>query len=202
MNMGLIICAVIALVIAVILLLPIDSSAELWYVENEGGGEFSLKIAGIRLRLPSKKKKEEEKKETAQKNGDEETGERGFPGMAAIKGYWDGLKTPIGDLWRFILRRGVQIRNVELELDYGLDDPMDTGMMNGLLYTAVYSGLALMHRHMTVSDWNIRITPDFDNKKVNVRFLCILRTRIVHIINIGARAFMIILKYRKLSEKG
>ncbi len=96
----------------------------------------------------------------------------------------------------------MQIRNVELELDYGLDDPMDTGMMNGLLYTAVYSGLALMHRHMTVSDWNIRITPDFDNKKVNVRFLCILRTRIVHIINIGARAFMIILKYRKLSEKG
>lgn len=198
--MGFIICAAVAAVIAVILLLPVDSAAELWYIENEGGGEFFIKIAGIRLKLPQKKKEEKKEEAPAEDEPEEESGSL-LPGLGEIKNLWEGLRTPAGKLWRFLLRRGVRIKNIELEIDYGLDDPMDTGMLNGFLNGAVYSGLSAVCRHMTVSAWNIRITPDFDNKKVNIRFLCILRTRIVHIINIGARILIIAVKYTKLSKR-
>lgn len=202
--MGFIIWGIIIAVIIAVLYVPIDAKYELWFWESKYGTEFEVRIMGIKLKLPFPEKDiEEEKKEKKEsKSSDKEiSSEKIKDGIFAFKDYFKELKMPIGRLWKYLLKRVIVIKNIELDFDFGFEDPMITGIMNGVFYGTVYNILGILHRNVKVQKWNIQITPDFYNQKTDVRFSCILRTRVAYIIGIAFKGLVILVKYKSITKR-
>ena len=100
-----------------------------------------------------------------------------------------------------LTRNKIEIRSLNLNLDYGCSDAAKTGFLYGVLWgfvSAIHNTLNLYFN----SDYPVvNITPDFQNKKFEIKVSGILRVRLAHIINALIKIkYMEIKKNRK--ERG
>lgn len=80
---------------------------------------------------------------------------------------------------------------------FGFNDPALTAMFNGFVNATVYSLIAVLLTVTDLSDIDVKIWPDFNERKKDVKLNCIILFRIAYIIIAGAKAMF---KNKKLVE--
>lgn len=88
-------------------------------------------------------------------------------------------------LWILLreMRFKVEVLKTEIKIDYGTDDPADTGILYGIIWAAI-GNLYQIFNHYLVFDFpKVEINPDFENQLFEIEFYGIIKIRLVHIIN-------------------
>lgn len=193
------ILVIIALAIAAWLFTWVTVEIDLKKNELNKSAEVWIKYLFFKKRVyPPKsgvgKKKEEQNKMSA--------GDDGYIKLIgqAIKSF-ERLKDDIADILRFCTQKMIRVKNIEFDFTFGLEDPMYTGMANGLIYGAVYNILGVIHNNTRLESCRADITPDFDRVCHNISFHCILHLKNVHIIVMIVKAVKMYSKFRKSAEK-
>ena len=119
-------------------------------------------------------------------------------------------KLPVSSRWiydifgflKFLSRKAIIIKTMDLKIDFGYSDAAATGLMTGILNGSVYNILAVIFNYIKVYKWNVDIIPDFNSDKFDVTFCCISRIKTVHIIAVVIKAFKMFIKIRNVKKKG
>ena len=171
------------------------------YEKNElvGKGEIYVKYLFIKKKIaPISRKKETEEEEEDTENEKKEGGFGYYKDkLAAIPQIFEAVKGDLQELLRFCSKRLIRIKNLDFEFVFGLDDPMYTGIVNGIAYGVVYNILGFVHHNINVEKSNINIVPDFEKECFGVKLNCILRLKNVHIIVIIVKLIRIYYKFKK-----
>ena len=88
-------------------------------------------------------------------------------------------------LWTLLreMRFKVEVSKTEIRIDYGTDDPADTGILYGIIWAAI-GNLYQIFNHYLVFDFpKTEINPDFENQLFKIEFYGIIKVRLVHIIS-------------------
>lgn len=198
-----------AIIIAVILILIcawLFSSVrlEMSYQKNElaSEGEIWLKYLFFKIRLvPGKEKKsDKENKDGEQKknSADFDSYKRKISDILRIFGL---IKDDILDILRYCTKRMIVIKKLSFGFEYGLDDPMYTGILNGIIYGAAYNIMSVIYHNANVEKFDIDIKPDFNRVCHSLKADCILYLKNVHITVIIVKALRLYFKLRKLSKE-
>lgn len=175
------------------------------YEKNElvGKGEIYVKYLFIKKKLaPVSRKKENKAEEEETKKEEKKGGFEYYKGkLTAIPQIFEALKGDLQELLRFCSKRLIRLKSLDFEFVFGLDDPMYTGIVNGLAYGVVYNILGFVCHNMTVEKKNINIVPDFDRECFGIKLNCILRLKNVHIIVIIVKLIRIYYKLKKTVKK-
>lgn len=193
--------AVISTLIAVILFSKVV--LEITYKKNEldQQGEIWVKYWFFKWRvMPREIEHYEKEKALAEEEPDEEGTYWGK--MKEFAAIFDCVKDDIVDILHYLTKNRILIDKFDFEFIFGLDDPMTTGMVNGLAYAVVYNILAVIHHHATLYESEINIRPDFDQVCHRVRVHCILHLKNVHIIAIIVKFVKLYYKLKKRQKKG
>ncbi|MBE7011465.1 MAG: DUF2953 domain-containing protein [Ruminococcaceae bacterium] len=88
-------------------------------------------------------------------------------------------------LWSFLreMRYKIEIKKVKIKVDYGTDDPADTGVLYGVIWAAIGNIYQVFNQYFVFDFPETEINPDFENKLFKIEFYGIIKVRIVHIIN-------------------
>ncbi len=88
-------------------------------------------------------------------------------------------------LWTLLreMRFRLEVVKTELRVDYGTDDPADTGILYGVIWAAVGNLYQLFNQYLVFDFPKVEINPDFENTLFKIEFYGIIRVRLVHIIN-------------------
>ena len=114
---------------------------------------------------------------------------------------FNAVKDDIIKILDFASARLVKIQKLDLDIKFGLDDPMETGILTGAVNGAVYTILGVVHNHSYIEKCDINITPDFENVCHSVRFDCIIRMKNVHITVILIKILKVVKKIKKILSK-
>lgn len=106
------------------------------------------------------------------------------------------LGEDIKEFLSFAARKCLVVDNLDLKLEFGTGDAAHTGIACGGLNGVAYTAMSAIHHNTTVKKWNILITPDFEREIFSIRFDCIVRTRLLHIINIGIKGLKLYNKFK------
>ena len=69
--------------------------------------------------------------------------------------------------------------------EFGFEDAAITGITNGLLWSIKNTVLGILLNNRRVNDIYINIVPDFEGKKFEMDFNCIIKNKTVYIIIVG-----------------
>lgn len=206
MQVFTIILAVIILLLAVCLLIPVRLEV-LYEKAEEQNAEVILKYGFVKFKLyPNKKEKEKKEKteETAEK--EEKIPEKepfSFEKKKAeLEKYiriFEKIKKDVIKVLSYLAKRAVKIDYIEIKSEFGFEDAMQTGIFTGLFNGFVYSVLGVIHHNMTLRDMKVNLEPKFEKKCFNNHFYCILHIKTVHIMII---AFNVLKIYAKIKKEG
>lgn len=160
--------------------------------------DIVIKYLFFKKRIGKADKKDKKKKESApkEKKGIEYYKEK----INLLEKLFEEIKDDIIDILKFSRERLIRIKKLDFDFIFGLDDPMDTGIVNGLSYALCYNILGVIHQNSYIEKSNINITPDFDNVCARLRFNCILRMKNVHITVIIVKAIKVYYKLKKAAK--
>lgn len=157
-------------------------------------GKVNIRIKLIWFPISAKKR---EKTETAAIEKQEKpTHEK--PNAAAILKNIKLASEDIKKLAEYAARHGICFEKLTVSIAFGTGDAAATGIAFGILSGIVYSILSVLYHNTKIETQSVKITPDFYNEKFVTDFVCILRTRLAHIIVMGLKGFLI---YRKLTHR-
>lgn len=151
---------------------------------------FKKRIYPVKVR---RNKKEEKIEESAKSDG----GQGYIDNIKRAAKAFDLLKDDAAELLRFCTEKMIKIKEVEFDYKFGLDDPMYTGIANGLVYGTVYNVLGLVHNNARIEECRINISPDFERVCHNISFHCILQLKNVHIIVMIVKVVRMYSKFKK-----
>lgn len=114
---------------------------------------------------------------------------------------FDGLKDDAAKLLDYCTNKLIVFKRLDLSIEFGLDDPMETGILNGLLYGAVFEILGFVHNHSNIRASDVNISPNFDNECFKASFDCILRLKSVHITFMLVKLVKMYIKLKKLTKE-
>lgn len=203
MKAAIIVFAVLAAVIFVILLFPVR--LEILYVKDEASGEISAvcRYMFFKFRLLPQKKKD-----TAESGSKTEDMTENKPkGISFEKkkeelhqyiNLFAVIKDDAAEILRYAAKKAVVFERISVDVVFGFEDAMQTGIFTGLINGFVYNVLALVHNFMTLLKMNVNIQPVFEDTPVfKTRLECILRLKNVHIIIIAFNVLKLIRKIKK-----
>lgn len=87
------------------------------------------------------------------------------------------------------MRRRITAENVRIVLDFGTGDAANTGMLYGAIWSLFGSIYPIINRYIIGDFPTLDITPDFYEKRFDIKFKSIIKVRPVHIINAAAVTF-------------
>jgi len=197
LKIALIITAVFFLIFAILLFVPFYLVIEFSKKENEKKINASIKYLFFKVRLKRKAEKKnkpekKDKKEIAPKK-EEKLIERVNRGIETYKSIEDDLV----DILCYASKKAITIKKMEFCLDFGLENPMHTGITTGALYGVVYNVLSVLNNLFEVEECDIKINPDFDRKRIDVLSECIFSIKNVHIIIIVFKVLKMYFKIKK-----
>lgn len=106
-------------------------------------------------------------------------------------------KDDAAKILRYGARHAVVFEKISVNIDFGFENAMHTGIFTGVLNGFVYGILALIHQNSVLRDMNVNIQPVFENPCFNSHFECILKIKNVHIIVIAVNVLRLYGKIRK-----
>ncbi len=151
--------------------------------------DFYLKIFCFKIKIKDRHK--DKNKKTKKPSG---ASKKKFP-FSVVKKI-ARLSDDIKDLAEFFSKRCIVVDNIKLRLEFGTGDAAQTGIATGVLNTAVYGFVGIVHQNVRLKKWTVDIIPEFQEEKFELEFLCIGTTRLLHIISIGIKGVKL---YRKFS---
>ena len=105
------------------------------------------------------------------------------------------------DILHYASEKEINIRKLTFFLDFGMKDPMNTGISTGAIYGVIYNMLALLNNAFEVEECDVKINPDFERKHLDITSQCILKIKSVHIIIIVFKVLKMYFKITKLKEE-
>jgi hypothetical protein len=97
---------------------------------------------------------------------------------------------------RNYIERKADLEEVKIHVDFGTGDACITGISGGLAWSATGIIISFFSNRLGDFKKDIKLTPDFSQKKLNIDLHCIFKTRIVYIIVVGLKYLTIILKQK------
>lgn len=150
-------------------------------------------VLGINIKLNNK---EEISKNEPQKEG--ETEKTSFiQKLKDIKKNFDIIKDTLSNSKKSI-KKTINIKKLDLNIDFGMSDAAITGITTGILWASVYSVFAVITKIVTVHKHNFKIDPIFNKSVFTIKCDGIIYARLVNIINAG---FMLLKNYNKAKNK-
>lgn len=114
---------------------------------------------------------------------------------------FNAVKGELADTLRYFADKAVKFESLDISVKFGLDDPMETGIANGLLYGAVYEILGFVHKYSNIAECGVNIEPDFDEAHFSADFDCILKLKNVHITVVLVRMIRLYDKIKKMTKE-
>lgn len=170
--------------VLILLCLPIRA-----VVEKKGELDFYLKILWFKIKIKDRPRKKNKKTGAS---GKKEKKKFSFSVVKKVAGLSDDIK----DLAEFFSKRCIVVDNITLNVAFGTGDAAQTGVATGILNTVAYGALAVVHHNVTLKKWSVEILPDFGEEKFVLEFLCIGKTRLLHIIGIGIKSLKLYKKFK------
>ncbi|MBE7037443.1 MAG: DUF2953 domain-containing protein [Ruminococcaceae bacterium] len=153
-------------------------------------------VLGINIKLNNKENEEKETKKEEIK--DEEKEKTSFIEKAKdVKKNFDIIKDTFSNSKQSI-KKTINIKKLDLNIDFGLSDAALTGISTGVLWASVYSVFSVLTKIVTVHKHNFKIDPIFNKTVFTVKCDGIIYARLVNIISAG---FMLLKNYNKAKNK-
>lgn len=176
MKWLLVLVPLISLIIVSLLIMPMK--LEISYVFHNGKSSFDISTSYlfglIRPEIqPFDNKKED--KQTEKENKQMEDKSKG------LRKYSD-YRIIIDYIWEKIV-----IEKFKWETDIGLQEPYYLSILYGFLWAIKSFIISYIMSKKEIDDMAINITPIYNTNKIATRFNCIIKIRIVYIINIWIR---------------
>ena len=194
MKIALIIIALILLIFAVLLFVPFFFVIE--FSKKEDKKNFDVKVKYLFFNIKTKEKKNEKPDETVKEKDNTTLTEKVKNGIEIFKENEDDVV----DILHYASEKAVKIRNLTFCMDFGLSDPMDTGISTGAINGIIYNVLALLNNFFEIEECNVKINPDFERKHMDISSRCILKIKSVHIIIIVFKVLKMYFKITKIKK--
>lgn len=137
---------------------------------------------GFNIKLNKDGKKKDTKPEKSNENQNSQDEDRTFLQKAKeIKNSFDIIRNTISDSEKNI-KKTVNIKEINLKINFGLSDAAITGISTGILWAALYSVFAFLTRKFTVNKHDFKIDPIFNKTIFTIAGDGIIYARLVNII--------------------
>lgn len=196
-----IILGVLAALILVLLFVPVR--LDINYIKDGMTNEVTVSVRYMWLKLqlyPNKKWKKSGKKEDNSKEENPDKKLSFEEHKNKIDGYlrvFKEIKADAVKLLRYLTERAMVFELIDVNIDFGFENAMHTGIFTGVLNGFVYSVLGVIHNCSTLKKMEVMIQPEFDKVCFTSKLRCILRLKNVHIIIIVFNVLKILRKIRK-----
>lgn len=193
---------IIAALIGLLLLLPIDCVADFSYNKENSRGAAVIKYAFFKFRIyPLEKEIKKAEKETEKEAEKEEKELDPWGVTELVRTVYNELWDEISALIRQLFKRTVRIKELNISAKFGTENPMYTGIAAGAANSFVYNTIALIDKNMTLDSWNVFLEPDFDNACLCAGVYAKIRTSIKNILALGFKAAVLLLKIQKINRR-
>lgn len=181
----LIVLAVIAVILAVILLIPISCRFYFRY-NNELEEELSISCGFLRLNiLPPPDKPEEENKAEQNKKPEKTSGTKKLSSkefVSFVRAEFGSIKEMIYAVLGYMFKRAVKIKKLNIKFVLGLEDAMQTALVFGTASAFIYNVLGVIDKKMRLGRHREEIKPAFNNPHIFAELETIINTCILNIL--------------------
>lgn len=108
-----------------------------------------------------------------------------FSARVYVKDHADIIK----DIRRYLNKKNIHV-SLSIKLKQGTGDAAQTGLICGLLWSASGILAAWLSRHLRILNNDIQIVPCFDKSVFEVKASCIFHVRLVHIIVVLKKIYL------------
>lgn len=198
MKIGLIIFAVFSALILVLLLVPVRIKLNCVY--DGAGGKTAVVLEYLWFKhnlFGDKKKPKKEKKPKEKKEKEKFSFEKHKAKLEEYINIFESIKADLGKALEYLTKRATVFENISVDVEFGFENAMHTGIFTGLVNGFVYSVLGFIHHKAVLEDMDVNIRPMFEKPCFKASCGCILRSKFVHIIVIAVCVLKILRKIRK-----
>ncbi|WP_066500072.1 DUF2953 domain-containing protein [Abyssisolibacter fermentans] len=89
------------------------------------------------------------------------------------------------------LKHSTKLIKFKLDVIIGCNNAASTAMIYGLINSVIYSLLGVLYNYSDPKKFKVTIVPDFNKEKKDIKFSCIILTRLAYIIIAGIKTFLI-----------
>lgn len=189
--------AVVLLLIAAVLLLPVSV-----YLEYNNDFFFRFKFAGIKVFQPKKSpKKKTQKTASHSKDKKENQFKTSFEILKEKKGFLGAVKeifALLNDCLKHLgfLLKTFKFRKVEFNLKVATENAAKTAIEYGALCSAIYPTLSFFQSIGNIKYKKINVRSDFESKNPSFDFSLVINLQIIFLI---IAAFKVYKEYKKFS---
>ena len=183
------------LIISVILLFPVRVYIAYHKDENETVSTVDVKYMFIKFRVyPDGKPKKTKEKPEKKKISFEEKKTK----LNQYMRIFEGIKADVIKIIDYATSKAMIVEKIGVDIDFGFEDAMHTGMFTGLLNGFVYGILGIIHHRATLKEMKVNIQPIFGSPCFKTHIDCILRLKNVHIIVVAVNVLKLLRKMKRV----
>jgi len=184
---------VFLIIIAGILLFPIRLCIAYNKDETKGTATMNVRYMFFNIRVyPSKKPKKQDKPKEPFSYEKKKT---------EIEKYiriFDAIKADIIKIIDYATSKAMIVEKIGINIDFGFDDAMHTGIFTGIINGFVYNILGVIHHLSVLEEMDVNIQPVFGKKCYKIQSQCIIRIKNVHIIVVAINVLKLMRKMKKV----
>lgn len=197
---GLYIAMIIIAVIGLIILIPV--TAVISFALNGSENEIIIRYLFFKLKLYPAEEKKKKSKKTDPEEKEPDGKKKDIKGyIRTVRVSWDEIMQGVSKLLQYVVKRAITVSELNISAEFGLENPMNTGLAAGAANAAVYNVIGLLDRHAKLKKWSVDLRPDFDEPRMEAGVYCRLRTRIAHIFPLLAILLTTFIKIRSRINK-
>lgn len=196
MKILLILCGLLALIMLFLLFVKLNFYFEGYY-NNSESKNFILRFYVFTKKLGFNIKFKETKKEKEKKEIEKKEGKDSFVDKAKRFKNNIGIFKNTFSASKGHIKKSVIVKNINLNIDFGLGDAAATGISTGVLWGVIYSAFSLICHLFTVENHMFAVDPQFNKKITKINADGIIYTRLVNLI---ITAVVILTNYSKAKK--
>lgn len=196
MKILLILCGLLALIMLFLLFVKLNFYFEGYY-NNSESKNFILRFYVFTKKLGFNIKFKETKKEKEKKEIEKKEGKDSFVDKAKRFKNNIGIFKNTFSASKGHIKKSVIVKNINLNIDFGLGDAAATGIATGVLWGVIYSAFSLVCHLFTVENHRFAVDPQFNKKITKINADGIIYTRLVNLI---ITAVVILTNYSKAKK--
>ena len=184
---------VFLLLFAVLLLFPVRIFISYNKAENETVSTVDVKYMFVKFRIYPDGKPKKQAKEKKEISFEEKKSK-----LQKYQGIFEGIRDDAVKILDYSTSKAMVVEKIGVDIEFGFEDAMHTGIFTGILNGFVYSVLGVIHHRATLKAMSVNIQPIFGNPCFKTRFDCILRLKNVHIIVVAVNVLRLLRKMKNI----